>query len=80
MVDTLAQQLRRVSGAWLSNVRLDNAALMARRVYATDLDLFEGVLQKESGDVLATLNRILERARAHPENPSAALSSWLEGR
>ena len=35
----------------LERVRLDNAVLMARRVYLTDLDVFDAVLAKDGGDL-----------------------------
>jgi hypothetical protein len=44
-------------------VRLDNAALLARRIYSTGLDEFESVLGQEGGDVRRALERIISEHR-----------------
>src|SRR5207249_3459958 len=41
LVHVIGSQLRTISPRALERVRLDNAALLARRIYLTDLDLFD---------------------------------------
>ena len=43
LVTTLGPQLRTIPATALSRVRLDNAALLAHRIYNTNLDLFDRV-------------------------------------
>jgi predicted aminopeptidase len=63
LVDSLSKQLLGVSPQYLERVRLDNAALLGRRVYATDLDEFDAVLAAEGGDLRKAVARIILEAR-----------------
>jgi hypothetical protein len=58
-------------------MRLDNAALMARRIYLTDLDLFDGVWVREGQDLKKTINRIIALAKSKPKDPFGALREWV---
>jgi hypothetical protein len=58
-------------------MRLDNATLLARRVYMTDLDLFDQVWRKEGENLPAAVARIISLARSNAEDPYAALEEWL---
>jgi predicted aminopeptidase len=65
--------------AWYpERARLDNAALLARRVYATDLWLFDAVYEREGRDVRRAIARILELARSREKDPYGALRDWLK--
>jgi hypothetical protein len=44
-------------------VRLDNAALMARRIYLTDLEAFERVYAEEGADLERSIRRIIREHR-----------------
>ena len=59
--------------------RLDNAALLARRVYATDLSLFDAVWEREGRDVRRAIARILELAKSREKDPYGAIRDWLKG-
>jgi predicted aminopeptidase len=59
--------------------RLDNAALLARRVYATDLALFDAVFEREGRDVRRAIARILALARSREKDPYGAVRDWLQG-
>ena len=74
---SLAPRLTTMDSAAVSRVRLNTASVLARRIYLTDLDLFERVLQRESGDVRATISRLLALARSRPKTPYAALRGYL---
>jgi len=45
-------------------VKLDNAVLMSRRVYLTDLDAFDAVLAKSGGDLRRSVKDIIAVAKA----------------
>jgi predicted aminopeptidase len=57
----------------VERVRLDNAILMARRVYLTDLDAFDAVLANHGGDLLRTVAAIVRAAKSDPDHPFAAV-------
>ena len=48
---------------YAARVRLDNAALLARRIYATGLRGFESVYESEGRDVRRALERIIRERR-----------------
>ncbi|MHB1223056.1 MAG: aminopeptidase [Gemmatimonadaceae bacterium] len=61
----------------LERTRFDNALLLARRIYLTDLDLFEGVYEREGRDLRRTIDRVTELAEDRPDEPYEALRGWL---
>jgi hypothetical protein len=69
----LGPQLRTIGTPALERVRLDNAALLAHRIYDTDLDAFDRIWASENGDLRKTVLRIIALVRAEPEDPFAAL-------
>lgn len=79
LVTTIGPTLRTIPPAGLARVRLDNAALLAHRIYNTDLDLFDGVWAREGGDLRRAIGRIIELAKAKPADPFGAIRAWLGG-
>ena len=78
LVHRLGPQLRTVAPRFLERVRLDNAALMARRIYLTDLDLFDSVWVRERRNTKNAIHRIIAVARADTADaPYMALRRWL---
>lgn len=77
LVFELGPRLRTVGPRYVERVRLDNAALLARRVYLTDLEIFDRVLVKENGNLLAAITRIMALARSKPDDPFDALRAWV---
>ena len=73
LVDSLGPQLRTIGPRALERIRLDNAALMAHRIYDTDLDAFDRVWTSQNGDLRRTVRRIIELVKANPKRPFAAL-------
>lgn len=73
LIDSVASKLRSIDRRYAERVRLDNAALMARRIYATGLDDFERVYAREGLDVRRALTRLIELARSSPADPQAAV-------
>jgi hypothetical protein len=50
---------------------------MARRVYLTDLDLFDAVWVREGQDLRKTITRIIALAKSKPKDPFGALREWV---
>jgi predicted aminopeptidase len=80
LVYVLGPQLRTVGPRVLERMRLDNAALMARRIYLTDLDLFDAVWLRERRDLKQTIARVTALAKSQPKDPYAALRGWVAKR
>ncbi len=79
LVDSVGPRLRTIDPAYAARARLDNAALLARRIYSTGLDDFEGVLAREQGDLRRALERIISIAKASPSEPLAAVRRFATG-
>lgn len=77
LVSDIAPRLRTVSPRYAERVPLDNAALLARRVYARNLGLFDAVYAREGGNLKRTIGRIIALAKASPKDPYGALRRWL---
>ena len=63
LVDSVGPLLRGVNPAWLARVPLDNASLLARRVYAQRLDLFDSVWVRNDRDVRRSITAVREAVR-----------------
>ena len=63
LVHGLGTQLRTIGPRTLERMRLDNAALLARRVYMTDLDLFDRVWEREGKDLKRAMTRLMALAK-----------------
>ena len=79
LVNEIAPQLKTISPLYAERVQLNNAALLARRVYATDLDVFDRVYEKEGRDLRRTIGRIIALAKSNPKEPFLGLRSWVGG-
>jgi predicted aminopeptidase len=73
IVHELVPQLRTMSPRAAERIRLDNAVLMARRVYLTDLDAFDAVLAKNGGDLRRTISAVISAAKSDREHPFDAV-------
>jgi predicted aminopeptidase len=76
-VTVLGPELRTINPRALERIRLDNAALLAHRIYNTDLDVFDQVWAKEHGDLKKTITRIIELAKSRPKDPFGAMKDWV---
>jgi predicted aminopeptidase len=77
LVEVLGPKLRTISPRALARMRLDNAALLAHRIYLTDVDLFDAVWMREGGDLRRAFSTIVRLAKAQPKKPFDALRRWL---
>jgi predicted aminopeptidase len=73
LVDSVGPRLKTISRRGLERVRLDNAALLAHRIYSTDLDVFDQVWVTEGGDLRRTVKAIIRMAKEKPKAPFEAL-------
>lgn len=79
LVDSVGPLLKTIPAARLERVRLDNAALLARRVYAAQLPLFDEIWMRSGGSVRTAIDRITELTR-DSDAPFDALRGWLQQR
>ncbi len=79
-VAVLGPQLKNVNPKALERIRLDNAALLAHRIYNTDLDVFDQVWVKEGGDLKRTIARVIALAKSRPKDPFGAMKDWVAHR
>ena len=77
LAEVLGPKLRTISPRALARMRLDNAALLAHRIYLTDVDLFDAVWVRESGDLRRAFSTIVRLAKTQPKKPFDALRRWL---
>jgi predicted aminopeptidase len=77
LVNEIAPQLKTINPIYAQRVTLNNAALLARRVYASDLDVFDLIYEKEGRDLKRTIGRIIGLAKANPKSPFSALRNWV---
>jgi predicted aminopeptidase len=54
-------------------VHLNNAVLLANRIYRTRLDLFDAIYAREDYDLRRTVRRIIALAKTRPDDPYGAL-------
>ena len=76
LVEEIGPQLKTINPIYAKRVQLNNAALLARRVYASDLDVFDLVYEKEGKDLKRAIGRIISLAKSNPKSPFNALRGW----
>ncbi|HMF88070.1 MAG TPA: aminopeptidase [Gemmatimonadaceae bacterium] len=77
LIGEIAPQFKRINPRYAERVPLDNASLLARRVYASDLDVFDLIYEKEGQDLKRAIGRVIGLAKANPKEPFAALRRWV---
>ncbi|MBM3886005.1 MAG: aminopeptidase [Gemmatimonadetes bacterium] len=63
LVDSLAPMLETISPRYAARVALDNAALLARRVYLHDLEGFEAAFEASGRDLRVAITRLIDEHR-----------------
>jgi predicted aminopeptidase len=77
LINDVAPKLRTIAPERMARVRIDNnAALLARRIYLTDLELFDRVWARENYDLRKTIERVILLAK-DADDPYAAVRKWL---
>lgn len=64
LIHVLGPRLRVIGPHVLERMRIDNAAVMARRVYLTDVNLFDALWQKDGRDARRTIAHVIQIAKA----------------
>src|SRR5437868_2067228 len=77
LVNEIAPQLKTINPLYAQRVQLNNAALLARRGYASDLDVFDLIYEKERRDLRRSIGRIIALAKSNPKAPFSALRGWV---
>jgi predicted aminopeptidase len=77
LVGEIAPQFKRINPRYAERVPLDNASLLARRVYASDLDVFDLIYEREGRDLKRAIGRVIGLAKANPKEPFVALRRWV---
>lgn len=77
LIGSIGPRLRTMPARYAERVALDNAALLARRIYLTDLELFDRVHRREGGSLPRTIERIIGLAKDAKGDPFAAVTAWL---
>jgi predicted aminopeptidase len=80
LVDSIAPQLTTISPLYAQRLQLDNAALLARRVYGSHLDSFDSMWARNGYDLRATIRQIIVEAKRHPKVPFQAIQDAASGR
>ncbi|MFL5526469.1 MAG: aminopeptidase [Gemmatimonadaceae bacterium] len=77
LVKEIAPQLKTINPLYAERVLLNNAALLARRVYASDLDVFDLIYEREGRDLKRAIGRIISLAKSNAKAPFVALRGWV---
>jgi predicted aminopeptidase len=73
LVDSIGPTLETTPPGWASRIVLDNAIVLARRVYANRLDAFDTLFEREGRDLPKAIQRVIALAKARPDDPMAAV-------
>lgn len=73
LVDSIAPRLVTISPRYSVRVPLDNAALLAHRVYGSGLDAFDLLWARNGYDLRATIRQIIAVAKRNPKDPFRAV-------
>jgi predicted aminopeptidase len=76
LISEIAPALKTISPRYAQRVPLDNASLLARQVYASDLDVFDRVYEREGRDLKRTIGRVIALAKANAKEPFSGLRQW----
>ena len=77
LISEIAPALRTINPRYAQRVPLDNASLLARKVYASDLDVFDRIYEREGRNLRRTIGRVIALARSEPASPFGALRKWV---
>jgi predicted aminopeptidase len=72
-----APRIPTLDSAAIARVTFNTAVVLSRRIYLTDLALFERAQVRLNGDVRASIAQLLTVARSEPKTPYAAVRRWL---
>jgi predicted aminopeptidase len=76
LVDSVGPQLTTYPSWYASRVRLDNAALLARRIYMSGLGDFDVVWEHEGRDLQRTIAKVIELAKRAKGDEAGAIARY----
>jgi predicted aminopeptidase len=79
LVREVGPRIKTFSVEHLARVRLDNAALLAYRVYYTDLPVFDAIYVRCGGDLRRTVRQVIAIAKGSPGDPFGGMRAWRDG-
>jgi predicted aminopeptidase len=79
LVTTVSREFQTIAPTYAARVPLNNAALLARRIYAQDLQLFDDVWEREGRNLPRAIARIIAIAKANPKDPYGAVKASVPG-
>ena len=74
---SVAARVHTIPASVLASARVDNAVLLGRRVYRTDLDQFDAVYARCGGDLRRAVVRIIAIARSDRRDPFGGVRAWV---
>jgi len=77
LVNELGPNMRTIRPRTLERMRLDNGALLAHRIYLTDVAVFDELWEKQGRNLPATVSRIIELAKSDPKHPFDAVRNAI---
>ena len=77
LITDISRKFQTIGPNYAARVPLNNAALLARRIYAQDLQLFDDLYAREGNNLPRTIARVISIARANPKDPYGALRQEL---
>jgi predicted aminopeptidase len=75
LVDSIGPLLSTIAPTYVRRVSLDNAALLARRVYGSGLDAFDRLWARNGYDLRRTIQQIIALAKGNRKDPFAAVKA-----
>lgn len=78
LIDSISPQLRTIGRGYAERVPLNNAYVLARAVYASELELFDEVYRREEQNLRQAIARIIQLANQSKESPFTAIRAWIE--
>ena len=78
LIDSIAPRLRTIGPWYAERVPLNNAYVLARSVYASELELFDQVYRREEKDLRVAIARIIRLAKGSKESPFGPIRAWVE--
>lgn len=77
LINDIGLRFRTIPTWYAQRVSLNNASLLANRIYRTELELFDQVYYRERMDLRRTIGRIISLAKKSPDDPYGAVRNWV---
>lgn len=77
LVTNVSREFQTIGPTYAARVPLNNAALLARRIYAQDLQLFDDAYARQGNSLPRTIAWIVSVAKANPKDPYGAVRRLL---